>query len=104
MTERADKPREAIPGSRPEEDARSKSANEQETVQGEGNYDAARTYNESTREFVASGQVEEAAREAAPADEGEAAELLQAEQAGKDRAKEEDPAVDRGESRAKSSG
>lgn len=69
-------------------------------LQGEGNYDAARDYVEATRAFVASGRVAEAAREAAPADEGEAAELLLAEQAGRERAREEDPTVDRGRNRS----
>ena len=36
-------------------------------VQGEGDYDAARNYDEATRDFVKSGKVEQAARDAAPA-------------------------------------
>ncbi|MGD8307797.1 MAG: hypothetical protein PVG98_00050 [Chromatiales bacterium] len=60
--------------------------------QGEGDRESAERYNEDTREFVESGKVDEAAREAgdqAPA-EGE-----KAEKAGRERAKEVDPAVHR---------
>jgi hypothetical protein len=67
-------------------------------VQGEGNYAAAQEYGASTQDFVRSGRVEDAARAAVPADEGEAAELLLAVEAAKERAKEEDPTVDRGRS------
>ena len=60
---------------------------------GEGNYKASRQYNEATKRFVESGRVEEAARDAEPADEREAAELERAEAQGASRAKEEDPEV-----------
>jgi hypothetical protein len=60
--------------------------------QGEGNREAARHYNEATREHVRSGKVEEAARRAAGQDPNEAAE---SEAEGRERAKEEDPYVDR---------
>ena len=56
-------------------------------VQGEGNYEAARKYNERTRRFIKSGQVEAAAR-AAPLTDDEAAELEQAEAIGKSHAKD----------------
>ena len=58
-------------------------------VQGEGDYDAARNYDEATRDFVKSGKVEQAARDAAPANAAEAAELTRAEQARKSRSKGE---------------
>lgn len=61
-------------------------------VQGEGDREAARRYDEATREFVESGKVEEAAARAAEQDSEEA---RQAEQAGRERAKEGDPAVHR---------
>lgn len=61
---------------------------------GEGNYTASRRYNESTKRFVESGQVDEAATSAAPQNDAEARELERAEQAGRERAKEEDPALD----------
>ena len=67
-------------------------------LQGEGNYDAARRYNQRTRTFVDSGKVTDAARDAAPVDEAEARALGEAERAGRERAREEDPAVDRGRS------
>ena len=44
-------------------------------LQGEGNYDASRRYDKAAREFVQSGQVEEAARNARPISEREADEL-----------------------------
>jgi hypothetical protein len=64
-------------------------------LQGEGNYEAAREYNEATRDFVQSGRAEKAARDAEPRDAAEAKSLERAEQAGKERAKGEDPAVTR---------
>ena len=64
-------------------------------VQGEGNYEAAREFNEAERKFVASGKVAAAARAAAPKSEAERQEMIAAEQAGKRRAKEEDPALTR---------
>lgn len=67
--------------------------------QGEGNREAARHYNEKTEEFVKSGQVDQKAREAADVSKGEEKKLRQAEEAGKSRAKEEDPAVKRNPSK-----
>jgi hypothetical protein len=57
-------------------------------VQGEGDYEAAREYNERTRRFIKSGQVEAAAQDAAPQTKEEAAELEQAEAIGKSHAKD----------------
>ena len=54
---------------------------------GEGNYKAARQYNDATKKFVESGKVDEAAAKAKPKDEREARELKQAEEIGKSRAK-----------------
>jgi hypothetical protein len=62
---------------------------------GEGNYKASRTYNEATKKFVESGRVDEAARDAAPQNEIEEAQLANAEAEGRRRAKEEDPALRR---------
>lgn len=56
-------------------------------LQGEGNYTAARRHRESAEQFVQSGKVEQAAREAAPQDPTEQRELQQAEKAGRERAK-----------------
>ncbi len=59
--------------------------------QGEGNRDAARAYNEDTRDFVKSGQVDKAAKDARKALEGdEAEELKEAEREGKARTKSKD--------------
>ena len=60
---------------------------------GEGNYQATREYNRATRRFVQSGKVEGAARAAAPANEAEARDLEAAEKTGRDKRKEEDPAL-----------
>jgi hypothetical protein len=56
-------------------------------IQGEGNYEAARDFNEAERKFVESGKVAAAARAAAPKSEAEAEALLAAEQEGRRRAK-----------------
>ncbi|MBA2690699.1 MAG: hypothetical protein H0U63_07845 [Burkholderiales bacterium] len=64
-------------------------------VKGEGNYDAAEEYNEAQQEFVKSGKVEKAKREAEPKSDAEAKELEEAEDVGRSHAKEEDPAVQR---------
>jgi len=64
-------------------------------VQGEGNYEASRTYNEATKRFVESGKVDKAAHDAAPTTDAEALQLAAAEAEGKSRAKEEDPMLTR---------
>ena len=69
----------------------------QSEVQGEGDYKAARRYNEATREFIEEEDVAEAARDAKPESEGEEQQLERAEQAGRERAKDEDPLLDRPE-------
>ncbi len=56
-------------------------------IQGEGNYEAAREFNEAERKFVEAGKVPAAARAAAPKSQEEQEELLAAEKAGKQRAK-----------------
>ena len=68
---------------------------DQQNVHGEGNYAASRDYNERTKRFVESGQVEQAARDAAPDSEAEALQMAAAEAEGKRHAKEEDPALSR---------
>lgn len=55
--------------------------------QGEGDRESARRYNEDTRKFVKSGNVDKAA--------GETAEDADAERAGRERAKELDPQLHR---------
>jgi hypothetical protein len=66
-------------------------------IQGEGDYEATRRYRKRTEEFLENNDVEEAAEQAAPESAAEAEELKAAEAAGKRRAKEEDPALDRRE-------
>jgi hypothetical protein len=52
-------------------------------MQGEGNYTAARRHRKSAEDFVESGKVDRAAREAAPENEKQERELRDAEKAGK---------------------
>jgi hypothetical protein len=56
-------------------------------MQGEGNRDAAREYNESQRDFVQSGQVDEAARDAEPTSDEERREMERAEREGRSHAR-----------------
>jgi hypothetical protein len=65
-------------------------------IQGEGNYEATRRYDKATTDFVKSGKVEEAARNARPKSEAEAEAMRKAEQEGKSHAKGEDPALRKG--------
>ena len=60
---------------------------------GEGNYKAARDYDKAATAFAKSGEVDQAAKAAAPRNAKEAAELRQAEAEGLDRSKGEDPAL-----------
>ena len=60
---------------------------------GEGNYQAAKDYGKRVRSFVRSGQVDQAAEEAAPRDSTEARELAEAERQGRKRSKGEDPSL-----------
>jgi len=62
-------------------------------VEGEGNYEAAEQYDEAQRKFVKSGKVDAAARAAEPKSKEEADEMQKGEEAGRSRAKEEDPAI-----------
>jgi hypothetical protein len=56
-------------------------------MQGEGNKDAAREYNESQRDFVESGKVERAARESEPQSDAERREMEKAEREGRSHAR-----------------
>lgn len=62
-------------------------------VQGEGDYESAKKFDDDEAAFVKSGRVDQAARDAQPKSPAEAAELARAEQAGKSRSKGEDPAL-----------
>jgi hypothetical protein len=65
-------------------------------VQGEGDYEAARRHRKGVSEFIENNDVEKIAERAAPESTAEAEELEAAEEAGKERAKGEDPALRRG--------
>jgi hypothetical protein len=67
----------------------------QQNVYGEGNYAASKQYNDATRDFVKSGRVDEAARDAAPQTDADEIQMAAAEAEGKRHAKEEDPALER---------
>ena len=56
-------------------------------LQGEGNYTAARRHRKSVENFVESGKVPEAARDAAPKGPSEQREMRQAEKAGRAKAR-----------------
>lgn len=60
--------------------------------QGEGDRESARRFNRNSQDFVESGKVDEAARRAGDGDQDE---MEQAEEAGRKRSKEFDPAVQR---------
>jgi hypothetical protein len=65
-------------------------------VQGEGDYKAARRYDQAASEFAKSGQVDDAAREAAPDSTAEAEELRRAEREGLAHSKGEDRGAPKG--------
>jgi hypothetical protein len=62
-------------------------------AKGEGDHEADRRYREETERFIASGRVDEAAREAQRAVQEDGEELEAAEQEGRSRVAEEDPEV-----------
>ena len=64
-------------------------------LQGEGNYDAAKEFDEAEKKFVDSGKVDQAARDAETKDEKEKEEMERAEEEGRRHAKDEDPALKR---------
>ena len=72
----------------------------QDKIHGEGNYKAAKEFDDAEKAFVQSGKVEEAARNAAPKSKAEEEELNRAEQAARARSKGEDPALRRRSSAA----
>lgn len=64
-----------------------KSTPSESKVQGEGDYASARKYNKDAHDFVESGKVEQAARDSAPRNAQEEAEMRKAEAAGREHAK-----------------
>ena len=61
-------------------------------IHGEGNYEAAKQFDDAEKAFVQSGKAEQAARDIAPKSKAEEDELNRAEQTAKARSKGEDPA------------
>jgi hypothetical protein len=59
-------------------------------VQGEGDYESAKKFDDQEAAFVKAGRVDQAARDAAPKSQREADEMKKAEEAGKRRSKGED--------------
>jgi hypothetical protein len=62
-------------------------------LQGEGNYTAARRYDQATKRFIDQGKVDPAAQAAQPHSSQEKKEMERAEEVGKSHAKGEDPAL-----------
>ena len=60
----------------------------QKEMQGEGNKEAAKEYNEAQQKFVKSGRVKDAAEKSKPKSKEEAEELERAEAEGRSRAKD----------------
>lgn len=67
----------------------------QSDMQGEGNRQAAKNFNDAQQKFVKSGRVADASKDTKPKSRAEADELERAEILARSRAKEEDPAVHR---------
>jgi hypothetical protein len=80
----------ANPAEKPREQT---STGQWDDVKGEGNYKAAREFDEAEREFVQSGKLGEAARHTPPASDKEQREMEDAEASARQRAREEDPAL-----------
>ena len=59
-------------------------------VQGEGDYESAKKFDDAETAFVKSGRVDQAARDAEPKSQADADEMKKAEEAGKSRSKGED--------------
>ena len=66
---------------------------DKDKVEGEGSYTGTKDYNQRTKKFVDAGKVDEAARKAEPRTEEERQAMQKAERLGKQRAKDEDPAL-----------
>ena len=66
---------------------------DKEKIEGEGSYTGSKDYNRRTEKFVESGKVDEAARASKPQSEEEARQMSEAERAGKQHARGEDPAL-----------
>ncbi len=67
--------------------AKNNAGTRKDEVHGEGNYAASRDYNERTKKFLKTADVEKAARDAAPDSDAEALEMQAAEAEGLSRSK-----------------
>lgn len=67
--------------------AKQKTSPTKNEMQGEGNYTAAKEYDDATSDFVKAGKVDKAARNANPRNAQEEREMLEAEEKGRARAK-----------------
>jgi len=71
---------------------RDRRATDKQSVQGEGDYRAARRYRREVSDFVSKADVDALAREAAPTSGEEARDMALAEERGRDRSKGDDAA------------
>jgi hypothetical protein len=62
-------------------------------VQGEGDYESAKKFDDEEAAFVKSGRVDQAARDAEPKSQAEADDMTKAEEIGKSRSKGEDASL-----------
>jgi hypothetical protein len=72
-------------------------------VQGEGDYESAKKFDDDEAAFVKSGRVDKAARDAEPKSRAEADEMKRAEEIGKSRSKGEDASARKPPPRAEKS-
>lgn len=91
---KADKPEDKAKRANEPADKASEDHSSSPDLQGEGNYDAARRYNEGLRRHVRGADIDQEARDAAPTDPSEARDLERAEREGRSHSKEEDPLLD----------
>jgi len=68
-------------------------------IQGEGDYESAKKFDDDEAAFVKSGSVDRAARDAEPKSQAEADEMKKAEEIGKSRSKGEDASAKKSGSR-----
>ena len=76
-----------------EQDAERQQSQDKDTEHGEGNYKAAREFDEAERAFVHSDKLKRGIDKIKPSSDAEARELIDAEEKARERAKEEDPAL-----------
>ena len=92
-TPKKPKPQRAVKPDSHGRDTPAEASSDSDALQGEGNYTAARRYDQSATDFANSGRVDEAARRARPGSSDEERALEAAEEQGRSHAKDEDPSV-----------